>query len=80
MLGGVGWWLVTDISEQPISPFFKVKQVLEEWLLDCLDYDGGTYSFRNVDNYQPSLRNISEDRSSLLLSGGRLKSRKSQNV
>jgi len=74
MLSGVGWLLVTDVSGQPIIPFFKVKQY-------CVNHEGGgAYSFRNVDNYQPTLRNISEDLRSLLLSGGRLKPRKSQNV
>ena len=45
-----------------------------------MNHEEGTYSFRNVDNYQPTLRNVSENREDLLLGGGRLESRKSRNV
>jgi len=31
MLRSVDWWLVTDVSGQPIGPIFKAQAVFLDW-------------------------------------------------
>jgi hypothetical protein len=36
MLVGVSWYLVTDVSGQPVGVIFKGQAVLEKFFLDCM--------------------------------------------
>ena len=59
--------VVTDVSGQSISPIFKGKAVKEEFFLDGLILEDGSYRMsQNFDNHQSTLRNIPEERRFLL--------------
>jgi hypothetical protein len=64
MLRSVDRLLLAGVSGPPVGPVFKGKAVLE---------DRTDRLFRNVGNYQYTLRNIPEERMHNLCSGGRLK-------
>jgi hypothetical protein len=57
MLLGVGWWIVTDVSEQNVCPILK-----DEICLDCSTLADETDRLsRNVGNYRSKLGNIPEE-------------------
>ena len=60
MLRDVGWYLVTDVSGQPIGPTLKSETVL----LDCLTLEDESIGCpqMSVTNKQPTPRNIPEER------------------
>jgi len=38
MLGSVDWWLVTEVSAQPVGPIFKGQAVQEEVIILTVFY------------------------------------------
>jgi len=67
MLHGIDWYLVTDVSGQPLSPIFKGQAI--DTFFDCLTLEEGSYRMsRNVRNYQSTLLNIAEQQISHLQS------------
>jgi hypothetical protein len=54
MLRSVDWWLLADVSEQPIGPIFNGQTVLKMGQIGCPE--------TSVTNYQSTLRNIPEER------------------
>ena len=38
VLRGLGWWMATDVSGQPIRPVFKGQAVQEGQADQCFDY------------------------------------------
>jgi len=63
--------VIPDVSGQPVGPILK-DQIVQD---DCSTLQDGTDRLsRNVANYQPTLRNIPEDRRAHLQRGGSVKS------
>ena len=61
MLRGVGWYLITDVSGQPIDPIFKSQIVLDCMTLDDLLLKIWHMVFLHVGK-QPTPRNKPQDR------------------
>jgi len=66
----VHWYLIAEISGKPLCSHIQGSKASSLTPQNVTDW-----SSRNFDNYQPTLRNISEDQSSYLNRGGILKSR-----
>ena len=62
MLRSVNWWLITDVSGQPLGAIIKGEEDREIPLFDRLALLGGTDMLQpNARVYQSTLRNISDE-------------------
>ena len=68
MLCSFDWYIVTDVSGQPISPTFEGQEVHAEFYLDCLTLKRGPIRCPKtwVTNYQTMLCNTTEENDLIL--------------